>query len=68
MDALKWLVGYMKGHWGKTIFATILYSFFIDLFENILFIEDKFLSCIYGGFFIGIGLALVFKAKASIVR
>lgn len=24
MDALKWLVGYMKGHWGKTIFATIL--------------------------------------------
>lgn len=54
-----------KGFVIKTIFATILYSFFIDLFENILFIEDKFLSCIYGGFFIGIGLALVFKAKAS---
>ncbi|MBQ7039794.1 MAG: ABC transporter ATP-binding protein, partial [Clostridia bacterium] len=24
MDALKWLVKYMKGHWGKTIFATLL--------------------------------------------
>jgi len=24
MDALKWLIGYMKGHWGKTVFATLL--------------------------------------------
>lgn len=24
MDALKWLVGYMKGHIGKTVFATLL--------------------------------------------
>ena len=49
----------------KTICATMLYSFFIDLFENILFIEDKFLSCIYGGGLIGGGLALVFKSNAS---
>lgn len=49
----------------KTIFATFMYSIFIDLFGNILFIEDKLLSCIYGGGLIGLGLALVFKANSS---
>lgn len=50
----------------KTIFATILYSKFIDIFEifNVI-VEDRLLSSIYGGIFIGIGLALVFKANTS---
>lgn len=50
----------------KTIFSTILYSIMIDYFEpNILIIEDKFLASIYGGIFIGIGLAFVLKANTS---
>lgn len=50
----------------KTIIATILYSKFIDIFENVkLFVQDLFLASIYGGIFIGIGLALVFKANSS---
>lgn len=50
----------------KTLIATFLYSVFIDFFErNIRFTNDLFLSSIYGGIFIGIGLGLVFKANAS---
>lgn len=50
----------------KTIFATIIYSSFIDIFEkHVFFIDDRLLSCIYGGILIGIGLALVFKVNAS---
>lgn len=50
----------------KTIFATFLYSILIDYFEpNYPIIEDKFLASIYGGIFIGIGLALVLKANTS---
>lgn len=50
----------------KTIFATILYSVMIDYFElNTQIIEDRFLASIYGGIFIGIGLALVLKANTS---
>ena len=50
----------------KTIFATFLYSIMIDYFQpNTMIIDDKFLASIYGGFFIGIGLALVLKANTS---
>ena len=50
----------------KSIFATVLYSKLIDIFDNrIIFIEDKFLACIYGGILIGLGLALVLKGGAS---
>lgn len=50
----------------KTIFATFLYSIMIDYFEPTNpIIEDKFLASIYGGVFIGIGLALVLKANTS---
>lgn len=50
----------------KTIFATYLYSELINIFEEHSFIAgDRLLSSIYGGFFIGIGLALVFKANTS---
>lgn len=50
----------------KTIFATFLYSIMIDYFKpSNPIIEDKFLASIYGGIFIGIGLALVLKANTS---
>lgn len=50
----------------KTFFATILYSKFIDILENFgSFTNDRLLASIYGGLFIGIGLALVFKANTS---
>ncbi len=50
----------------KTIFATLLYSWFIDIFANFsFFVSDRLLSSIYGGVLIGSGLALVFKANTS---
>lgn len=63
------IIGYIK--FGtkfilKTIFATYIYSKFIDIFENYQFnMNDRFLASIYGGIFIGIGLALVLKANTS---
>ncbi len=59
-----WKLG--KVFMGKTIIATLLFSFFIDIFEKIKpFVFDNFLASIYGGILIGIGLALVFRAGAS---
>lgn len=50
----------------KSVFATFFYSKAIDFFSNInTIVDDKFLDSIYGGVLIGIGLAIVFKAKAS---
>ena len=50
----------------KTIFATLLYSKFIDILENFEgFTTDRLLASLYGGFFIGIGLAIIFKANTS---
>lgn len=50
----------------KTIFATFLYSKLIDTFENIKIItDDRFLASVYGGIFIGSGLAFVLKANTS---
>ncbi len=50
----------------KSIIGTSLLSLFIDLFENIpTLTNDRLLACIYGGIFIGLGLALVLKANAS---
>ena len=50
----------------KTIFATLLYSKFIDILENFGgFTTDRLLASLYGGFFIGIGLAIIFKANTS---
>ncbi len=50
----------------KTIIATLLYSYFINLFEKVAeFTHDNFLASIYGGILIGIGLGLVFRASAS---
>lgn len=50
----------------KSIIGTSLLSLFIDLFEKIpTLTNDILLACIYGGIFIGFGLALVLKANAS---
>ncbi len=50
----------------KTILATFLYSKFIDIFEiTEPVLNDRFLASVYGGIFIGIGLALVLKANTS---
>ena len=60
---------YLKNGWKftlKTIFATILYSKLIDFFEIInIDLSDNLLASIYGGIFVGIGLALVFKTNTS---
>ena len=50
----------------KSILATIFLSTFIDFFERFGQITtDRFLACIYGGTFIGIGTSLILKATAS---
>lgn len=50
----------------KSVISTIAFSKYIDYFENYKIIEnDKFLASIYGGIFVGIGLAIVFKNRSS---
>lgn len=50
----------------KGTIGTFLLSFFIDLFESFEpLTTDKFLACIYGGIFVGIGTAIILKANAS---
>lgn len=50
----------------KTILGTLSLSFFIDFFERFaLATNDRLLSCIYGGVLVGIGTALIFKARTS---
>lgn len=50
----------------KSIIGTSLLSLFIDIFERFpKLTNDKLLACIYGGIFIGLGLALVLKSNAS---
>ena len=50
----------------KSIIGTSLLSFFIEIFNKIEpLTNDRFLACIYGGIFIGIGTSLILKASAS---
>ena len=50
----------------KTVIATFLLSFFIDIFEYLpLLTNDRLLASIYGGVLIGIGTGLTFKAHTS---
>lgn len=52
----------------KTFIGTILTSVFIDLFNSLSWgspTEDTMLASIVSGLLIGIGLALIFKAKAT---
>ncbi len=63
------IIGYFKLGFKfilKTIFATFLYSKFIDIFGTFNFlVHDRLLSSIYGGILVGSGLALVFKTNTS---
>ena len=53
----------------RTIFTIVIISLFIDLLAHIVhleaFIIDTTLSAIFGGIFVGVGLALVIKGNAS---
>ncbi len=53
----------------KTVITILLISLFIDFFAQVIvlkaFIIDTTLSAIFGGIFIGIGLALVIKGNSS---
>ena len=56
---------------GKQIFlnavlGTVLLSVFFNIFEKFKpLTTDRFLACIYGGIIIGIGTAIILKARAS---
>lgn len=50
----------------KGMIGTITLSLFIDLLDNLEpLTSDRFLACIYGGIFVGIGTAIILKAYAS---
>lgn len=50
----------------KGIIGTVMLSFFIDVFDKIEpLTTDRFLACIYGGIFVGIGTAIILKSNAS---
>lgn len=49
----------------KTLVATLLLSIFIDLVKVPSLTDDSLLASIYGGFLMGLGLGLVFRAKAT---
>lgn len=50
----------------KTFLSTLFFSFCLNIFSLVNFkINDYFLASIYGGILIGIGMALIFKAKSS---
>lgn len=50
----------------KGIIGTVVLSTFIDILDNIeVLTQDRFLACIYGGIFVGIGTAIILKARAS---
>ncbi|WP_313756125.1 YitT family protein [Tissierella sp.] len=50
-----------KGTAIKTLYATILLSFFLKILPPIVLTHDLLLSAIFGGVLCGIGLGLVFK-------
>ena len=53
----------------RTIITILMISLFIDLFSQIIkieaFIIDTILASIFGGIFVGLGLALVIKGNSS---
>lgn len=49
----------------RTIFATFIYSYAIDISNSIIIVEDRVLASIYGGIVIGIGLAFMLKTNTS---
>lgn len=50
----------------RTLLGAIVFSVFIDIFDKFpALTTDRFLACIYGGIFMGLGTAIILKAKAS---
>ena len=50
----------------KGLVGTVVLSAFIDILDNIEpLTKDRFLACIYGGICVGIGTAIILKARAS---
>ena len=50
----------------KSAISTIAFSIILDFLNSLnFFTKDKLLSSIYGGFFIGIGSALILKVQSS---
>ena len=50
----------------KTIISTIIFSYFLDIFDSVyVFLQDKLLASIYGGILIGIGSACILKSESS---
>jgi uncharacterized membrane-anchored protein YitT (DUF2179 family) len=53
----------------RTIITILIISVFIDFFSQIIkieaFIQDTILAAIFGGIFVGLGLALVIKGNSS---
>ena len=60
------LIKHGKSFFLKIIIGTLLLSFFINLFQSFVALTtSRFLACVYGGFFSGIGSAMVLKANSS---
>lgn len=55
-----------KQLFARSIYGTIVFSLMIDLIDKITPLTfDRFLGCIYGGIFAGIGTAIILKFDAS---
>ena len=55
-----------KSFFIKALIGTISLSFFIDIFDKFdPLTDDRFLACIYGGIFIGLGTAIILKVHSS---
>ena len=63
------LIAYIKigkGFLLRAIAGTLLLALFLSVFENLgSLTTDRFLACIYGGIFSGLGTAFVLRAEAS---
>lgn len=63
------IMGYIKigrEFFIRSITGTVFLSIFIDIFDRFEpLTEDRILACIYGGVLIGIGTAIILKAKSS---
>lgn len=55
-----------KSFFVKSIIGTLSLSFFIDMLDKLKpLTDDRFLACVYGGIIIGLGTAILLKAKTS---
>ena len=55
-----------RGFLIRGIIGTVMLSLFLSIFENLgPLTTDRFLGCIYGAIFMGLGMAMVLRAEAS---